>query len=138
MNSISLIGNICNDLELRQTNNGKSVMQVTLAVNRPFTRDVTDFIPVVVWNQPAEYLGKYAHKGSKVAVSGKLTSRKWEDKEGNKHTSYEVIADSVEICESARENATEAKNQPPTYLPDAYVSPTMFESVETDPDLPFN
>lgn len=138
MNSINLIGNICNDLEVKQTNSGKSVLQITLAVNRPFTRDVTDFIPVVVWNQPAEYLGKYARKGTKVAVSGKLTSRKWDDKEGNKRTAYEVIAESVEICESARESATEAKNQPSTYIPDAYVSPTMFEAADTDSDLPFN
>ena len=138
MNTISLIGNICNDVEVKQISNSeKSVVQITLAVKRPFTKDVTDFIPVVVWNQPAEFLGKYAHKGSKVAVSGRLTSRKWEDKEGNKRTAYEVVAENVEICESARENATEAKNQPSTYVPDAYLSPTMFEAVETNDPLPF-
>ena len=138
MNTISLIGNICNDVEVKQISNSeKSVVQITLAVKRPFTKDVTDFIPVVVWNQPAEFLGKYAHKGSKVAVSGRLTSRKWEDKEGNKRTTYEVVAENVEICESARENATETKNQPSTYVPDAYVSPAMFEAVEMNEPLPF-
>lgn len=132
MNSINLTGNICNDLELKQTNNGKSVMQFNLAVNRPFTKDTTDFIPIVVWNQPAEYLNKYAHKGTKVAVSGKLTTRKWEDKEGNKRTAYEVVADNVEICESS-----EAKQG--GYTPSAYQSGSQpqFEEVPNDGDLPF-
>lgn len=136
MNTINLIGNICNDLEMKQTDSGKSVLQITLAVKRPFAKDTTDFIPVVIWNQPAEYLGKYAHKGSKVAVSGKLTSRKWEDKDGNKRSAFEVIADAVEICESARESATEVQNQPPTFIPEAYTQPN-FADVESDESLPF-
>lgn len=137
MNTINLVGNICNDLEVKSTNSGKSVMQITLAVNRPFAKDTTDFIPVVVWNQPAEYLGKYAHKGTKVAVSGKLTSRKWEDKDGNKRTAFEVIADAVEICESARESGTEAKNQPSPYIPEAYTSQPKFEDTNSEDFLPF-
>lgn len=110
MNSINLIGNICQDVELKQTNSGKSVVQFNLAVKRPFTKDTTDFIPVVIWNQPAEYIARYAHKGTKIAVSGKLTTRIYEDKNGNKRTAFEVVADSAEICESARENTTEANS----------------------------
>jgi single-strand DNA-binding protein len=74
MNSINLTGNICNDLEVKSTQSGKSVLSFNLAVKRPFTKDTTDFIPVVVWDQGAEYLGKYGRKGSRVAVSGKLTT----------------------------------------------------------------
>ncbi len=144
MNSINLIGNICNDVELKQTNSGKSVVQFNLAVNRPFTKDITDFIPVVVWNQPAEYLSRYARKGTKIAVSGKLTTRKYEDKNGNNRVAYEVVADSAEICEPRGENSASVgtnASAPTNYIPDAYkpnqTAQTSFELVEQDDDLPF-
>lgn len=141
MNSINLTGNICNDVELKQTNNGKAVMQFNLAVKRPFAKDTTDFIPVVVWEQSAEYLSRYARKGTKVAISGKLTSRNYEDKNGNKRTAFEVIADAVEICESASKNDPEQQNTaaPGTYTPDAY-KPQQEPKFEPIPDgerLPF-
>lgn len=137
MNSINLIGHLCGDLELRQTNGGKSVTQFNLAVKRPFSRDTTDFIPVVVYDQPAEYLSRYAHKGTKVAVTGKLISRNYEDKNGNKRTAFEVVADVAEICES-KENNTD-KPQPSTYVPGAYSTPNSqnFETIEGDEGLPF-
>jgi single-strand DNA-binding protein len=136
MNSINLIGNLCGDIELRQTNSGKSVTQFNLAVKRPFSRDTTDFIPVVVYDQPAEYLSRYAHKGTKVAVTGKLISRNYEDKNGNKRTAFEVVADVAEICES-RESNTD-KPQPSTYVPNAYTSNSQnFEAIEGDEGLPF-
>lgn len=139
MNSINLTGNICQDLELKQTNSGKSVISFNLAVKRPFSKDTTDFIPVVVYEQPAEYLNRYAHKGTKIAVSGKLTTRKYEDKNGNNRIVFEVVADNVEICEAAKETATEAKPQPSTYTPAAYggVANPQFEEVPNDGDLPF-
>lgn len=136
MNSINLIGNICGDLELKQTNSGKSVTQFNLAVKRPFSRDTTDFIPVVVYDQPAEYLSRYAHKGTKVAVTGKLISRNYEDKNGNKRTAFEVVADVAEICESKESNTD--KPQPSTYVPNAYTSNSQnFETIEGDEGLPF-
>lgn len=136
MNSINLIGNLCGDLELRQTNSGKSVTQFNLAVKRPFSRDTTDFIPVVVYDQPAEYLSRYAHKGTKVAVTGKLISRNYEDKNGNKRTAFEVVADVAGICESKESNTD--KPQPSTYVPNAYTSNSQnFETIEGDEGLPF-
>ena len=149
MNSINLIGNICQDVELRQTNNGKSVVSFNLAVNRPFAKDTTDFIPLVIYGQPAEYISRYATKGSKIAVSGKLTTRNYEDKSGNKRTAFEVIVDSAELCGSATEKPTEAEKQPPvpnptqwgnkSYIPDAYLNNTpQFEELHVeDNSLPF-
>ena len=142
MNSINLTGNICGDLELRQTTSGKSVTQFNLAVKRPFAKDTTDFIPVVVWEQPAEYLTRYACKGTKVAVSGKLTTRNYEDKNGNKRTAFEVIADTVEICESASKN--DAQQTEPTHANtyNPYASKSQqeqkFEPISAeDQQLPF-
>ena len=138
MNSINLTGNICNDLELKTTQTGKSVTQLNLAVKRPFSTDVTDFIPLVVWNQPAEYLCKYAKKGSKIAVSGKLTTRKWEDNDGNKRTAYEVVCDAVEILDSRssgeQTQTNGAENQQPYYAPQ---TPAQFEDLNEDDDVPF-
>jgi single-strand DNA-binding protein len=132
MNSINLIGNICNDIELKKTNSGKFVVSINLAVKRPYTKDTTDFIPCQVWNQSAEYLGQYAHKGSKIGVSGKLTSRQYEDKNGNKRTVFEVVCDSVEICESKSEGGQSA-------VPEYKATTPMpnFEEIKTDEDLPF-
>ena len=134
MNTINLIGNICNDLELKQTPSGKSVLNFNLAVKRPFTKDTTDFFTIVAWNQTAEYLSRYARKGVKVAIGGTLTARKYDDKDGNHRTVYEVVANDVEICESAKpaENAS-------TYTPAAYnnAAAPRFEDVADDGTLPF-
>ena len=148
MNSINLIGNICNNVESNQTTTGKSVLSINLAVKRPFAQDITDFIPVVVWNQSADYLSRYAHIGTKIAVTGKLTTRKYEDKTGNKHTLFEVVADSVEICEPKNQNEQKPAAQTPpnpagfqngSYTPGAYsgANNAKFEEIPNDGDLPF-
>ena len=134
MNTISLTGNICGELELKTTNNGKSVLQFDLAVKRPYTKDTTDFIRLVVWEQSAEYLKKYARKGSKIGVVGKLTTRKYEDKTGNKRTAYEVVCDNVELLDSKSDGEQAApsipESTPTTPIPN-------FEEVTVDGDLPF-
>ena len=99
MNVITLVGNICNDLELKLTPTGKSVLQFNLAVKRPHVKDTTDFIPVVAWNQSAEFLSRYARKGSKIGVTGVLTGRKFQDKSGNNRTAFEVVSDTVELLD---------------------------------------
>lgn len=133
MNSINLTGNICKDIEVKQTQNGKAVTTIDLAVKRPFTKDTTDFIPLVVWEKNAEYLGRYAHKGSRIAVSGKLTTRKYQDKNGNNRTAFEVVCDTVEILDSKAQGEAQA------YMPDAYKASAEpnFEPVSVDDDLPF-
>ena len=137
MNIISLIGRLCESPELKQTTNGKSVVSTNLAVDRPFTKDTTDFIPVTIWNQSAEYVGKYAKKGTKVAITGKLTTRKYEDKNGNKRTAFEVVADTVEICDSSKESSAEVKSEP--YTPSAYTQNSQnFEEISSNEEgLPF-
>lgn len=133
MNNITLTGNICNDLELKQTQNGKNVLSFNIAVKRPFTKDTTDFIPAVVWEQGANYLSQYGRKGSKVAITGKLTTRKYQDKDGNNRTAFEVICDTVELMES------KAQEQSNSFMPDSYKpqAEPKFEAVEGDDFLPF-
>lgn len=132
MNSINLTGNVCNELELKSTPSGKPVLAVNLAVKRPFTKDITDFIPLVVWEKNAEFLSRYGKKGSKVAVSGKLTTRKYQDSNGNNRTIFEVVCDAVELLDSKSESGN---HDAPTYAK----APTApkFEDIKTDEALPF-
>ena len=111
MNAVNLTGRLTGDLELKTTQNGKSVCSYTLAVNRPKVKDTTDFIVCVTWNQGAEYLSKYASKGDKVGVTGVLTSRKWQDQNGNNRVSFEVVTDTVEILSNV---ANSTNNGPAT------------------------
>lgn len=139
MNSINLTGNICNDLDLKSTQNGKSVITFNIAVKRPFTKDTTDFFPMVAWEKNAEYLSRYGKKGSRVAVSGKLTTRKYQDKDGNNRTAYEVVCDNVELMDSKNDaqgtgTYTADQTAEPTFAP--YVEPN-FEAVDIESDLPF-
>lgn len=128
MNSCNFTGRTTADLEIKTTLNGKSVTSFTLAVKRPRVKDVTDFINITAFGQTAEYLGKYARKGALIEVSGVLTSRKWEDKNGNKRTAFEVIADNASILESKKDN------------PSVDIEPEDFTEIPAnagDDDLPF-
>ena len=140
MNIIGIAGNITKDIEVKNTTTGKTVTSFDVAVKRPMTKDTTDFFTVVAWGQSAEYLGKYAKKGSKVAIAGKLTTRRWQDNNGNNLIAFEIVADNVELMDSR--NAAEI-SVADAYVPDAYGSPNFstdvpnFEEVKTDDDLPF-
>lgn len=131
MNTINLTGNICQEPELKQTTVGKPVVTVNLAVKRPFSKDTTDFIPLVLWDKNAEYIHNYANKGSKIAVSGKLTTREYTDKQGASRKVFEVVADTVEII-----NSGTAPTDVPNQDNKPHVEP-KFEEVNTDDPLPF-
>jgi single-strand DNA-binding protein len=108
MNSITIIGNICNDLVLKTTPNGKNVCSFNIAVKRPFAKDVTDFFTVVCWNKQAENLCQYCGKGTKIGISGMLTSRKWQDQNGNNRIAYEILANEVEFLEKKTDGQSNA------------------------------
>lgn len=111
MNSINLIGNICNDVELKTTNNGKSVCNFNIAVRRPFSKDTTDFFTIVAWGNQAELITKYTHKGDKLGITGVLTTRNYQDKNGNNRTAFEVVANNVQFVAYKRpEGATEGNS----------------------------
>ena len=131
MNTFVGTGRFTAHPELKKTTSGKSVCSFTLAVKRPMTKDTTDFLNFVVWNQGAEYLCKFGNKGNVVAVCGKLTSRNYEDKDGNKRTAFEVVADTVELIGGQKtEEKTEQK-------PVAGGNDVEFEEIGDDEELPF-
>ena len=98
MNNCQFVGRLTADPELRRTQEGTAVCSYSLAVKRPMTKDATDFLDFVTWRQGAEYLTQYGHKGDIVAVSGALQARDWTDKNGNKRTAVEVLANQINFA----------------------------------------
>jgi single-strand DNA-binding protein len=104
MNKCILIGNLTKDPELSTTSNGIAVCRFSIAVGRRFANAggerETDFFNIIVWRTQAENCGRYLKKGSKVAIVGSLQNRNYEDKDGNKRTVTDIVANEVEFLSS--------------------------------------
>lgn len=145
LNCVTLMGRLVADPELRTTTTGKSVATFRIAVDRSFVRQgeqrQADFIPIVAWENTANFVCRYFAKGSMIAVQGQLQSRSYEDSNGAKRTAYEVLAREVSFCGSKAEggtSATPAAQVAPAVAP-AYQTATAndFEEITDDEDLPF-
>ena len=101
LNRVILIGRLTRDPELKYIPNGTAVANFTLAVDRKFNKDETDFIDVVVWRQLAELCANYLAKGRLAAVEGRLQVRTYEGKDGQKRKATEVVADDVRFLDKA-------------------------------------
>lgn len=108
LNCAVIMGRLTADPELRTTNNGISVTSFSVAVDRSYARAgterQTDFINVVAWRQTAEFVSRYFHKGQMIAVQGSIQTRKYQDRNGNNRTAFEIVADQVSFCGSKNEN----------------------------------
>lgn len=95
-NRAILVGRMTAEPELRQTPNGVAVCTFTLAVDRRMSKDKkADFINCVIWRQGAEFVTRYFHKGDPIGIEGSIQTRNYEDKQGNKRTAVEVVADNA-------------------------------------------
>lgn len=107
LNHITIMGRLTRDPELRRTGSGIAVASFTVAVDRDFSgkdsEKETDFIDCVAWRNTGEFISKYFTKGRMIVVSGRLQIRNWNDKDGNKRRSAEVIADSCYFGDSKKE-----------------------------------
>ena len=116
LNHIVLMGRLTRDPELRRTGSGIPVASFSLAVDRDFgsNRETgekeTDFIDIVAWRSTAEFVSKYFTKGRMAVVSGRLQIRSWQDKDGNKRRSAEVVADNVYFGDSKRDGGFDQSN----------------------------
>lgn len=127
MNKVFLKGRLTNDPELRQTPNGVSVSKFTIAVNRRFDREKTDFINCEAWRNTAEFIAKYFTKGKEIALIGELHIDKSE-KDGKTNYFTNVVVDEAEFCGNKADGA-ETKGET------TEGAPNMVE-IEED-DLPF-
>jgi single-strand DNA-binding protein len=99
VNVVTLIGNLATDVELREVGEDLQVASFLLAVDRP-GKDEADFVRISTWNKQAEICAQYLSKGRKVGIDGRLRSSSWEDSDGNKRNSIEVVANRVEFLSS--------------------------------------
>lgn len=132
LNHIDIMGRFTRDPELRYTAQGTPVASFTLAVDRDYqtggSERQTDFIDCLAWRGTADFVSKYFNKGSMAVVTGRLQIRDWEDKNGNKRRSAEVVADSVYFGESKKRG--DGVNVEPPKLEE-------MEEVDGDDTLPF-
>ena len=121
MNKATLIGNLTRDPDQRVTGSGVPVCTFTVAVQRRFANASgerqADFIGIQTWRGLAESCAQYLGKGRKVAVSGSLQSRTYDDKDGNKRTVLEVVADEVEFLGTKNDGQSSQAQQPPKPAP---------------------
>ena len=144
-NKVILIGNMVADPELKTTPTGVNVCSFRIAVGRRFIKpnepQQTDFIDIVAWRAQAEFVTKYFSKGKPILVCGSIQSRNWQDKEGNKRTTVEVIADEITFVErksvsDSMSPGMESSSQASSYST-SYESSPKFEEIGSDDDLPF-
>ena len=161
LNHIVIMGRLTRDPELRTTQSGVSVASFTVAVDRDFGgRDggerQTDFFDCSAWRNTGEFVSRYFHKGSMIVVSGRMQSRKFQDREGNNRTVWDIQADNVYFGDSKRDSENSSFGQYGSYgqgassgsgsigfdsgrqntpAPQSGASP--FEDLEDDGDLPF-
>lgn len=101
LNRVTLVGRITRDLELKRIEGSQaSVVNFTIALDRRFGDNETDFIPCTAWNKIAENMAKYLAKGSLIALDGRVQSRTYKAQDGTNRTVIEVIADNVQFLDS--------------------------------------
>jgi single-strand DNA-binding protein len=105
MNLVSIIGRLGADVELRYTPTGKAVSRLSVAVNERYNQNEKVYwLTVICWNGLAESTSSYLHKGSRVAISGRITTRSFETKDGESKVVTEIIANSVDFLDPKNSN----------------------------------
>ena len=147
INMVALMGRLTYSPELKSTPNGVSVLRFQVACDRTYQKDSqnrqADFIDCVAWRQTAEFISRYFHKGSMIAVEGTLQTSNYTDKDGNKRKQIEVLANNVSFCGGKSENGSQgtqtAQNEQYTQggIDINYEDADFEEIGNDDDDLPF-
>lgn len=142
LNHITAMGRLTKDPELRYTQNQVSVASFTIACDRDYSgqgqEKQTDFIDCVAWRSTGEFVKKYFSKGRMIVVSGRLQSRKWTDKDNNKRTSWEIVADNCYFGDSKKEGDSSGSTYNEQQAYNNMQQQSQFQELgEDDGDLPF-
>jgi single-strand DNA-binding protein len=137
INNVVIMGRLVRDAEERKTSSGKIVCGFCVALDDKFDKEKTHFVDVIAWNKTAEFVCKYFHKGSMIAVMGRLTTRTWEDKNGNKRKETEIVADEVSFCGDKKSDAAPSVDVPPPTDNAAPEESGYREIPMTEEELPF-
>ena len=138
MNKIFLIGNLTRDPELTETTGGIKICRFAIAVNRTYSGSdgerKTDFFNCVAWRGLGETVARFAKKGNKVAVSGSVELRNYEDNQGVRRTAIDVVAQDVEFLTPKNQGGDESYDAPPAANSG---KKTALQSFDDDGDIPF-
>lgn len=137
MNKVFLIGNLTRDPELSETASGVAVCRFAIAVNRRFAsadaERQTDFFNITAWRGLAENVARFTKKGSKVAVTGSIQIRNYEDNQGQKRTAVDIVADEVEFLSSRSADSDSGDYSAPA----TPKKKPALEAFDDDSDIPF-
>ena len=148
VNKVILIGNLGNDPEIRNLENGSKLARFSIATSESYTdkqtgqrRDITDWHNIVVWRGLADVAEKYLRKGAKIYVEGKLKTRSWQDDSGQTKYATEVVGDNFTML-GGRNDMQQESNKSNPYPQEEKTSNTplpnnMEISDQEDDDLPF-
>lgn len=140
MNKVFLIGNLTRDPELRETPSGVAMCRFAIAVQRPYSSQdgerQTDFFECTAWRGLAETIARYTKKGNKVAVSGHIQIRNYEDNQGAKRTAVDVIVQDCEFLtpKSASDSFDDVSDAPRASAPKKKAT---LQAMDDDSDIPF-
>lgn len=141
LNTVALMGRLTADPELRYTTSNIPVTSFTIAVDRAFKNGEerqTDFINIVAWRQRAEFASKYFKKGQLIAVDGSIQTRRYQDKDGNNRTVFEVVANNLHFAERRDSSASPIANEMSAPAPSfSNTEADDFSSLPGDDELPF-
>lgn len=112
LNVVAIMGRLVADPELRTTQAGHSVCSFRIACDRSYVQQgqerQADFIDIVAWRQQADFVSKYFHKGSMIAIDGSLQTRQYQDKQGSNRTAVEVVANNISFAGAKRQDSQSA------------------------------
>lgn len=138
LNSVCLMGRLTADPELKSTQSGVSVCNFRIAVDRTYQpkgqEKQTDFINIVTWRTTAEFVSRYFRKGQLVAVQGSIQTSQYTDRDGNKRTTFDVVADNVFFAEKKAESGETKQGAGYDHSPDIQGD---FEEIVGNDELPF-
>ena len=137
INTVILMGRITAAPECKKTQSGISVVSFSIAVDRSYrsgSERQTDFITVVAWRQTADFICNYFKKGQMIAIEGSIQTRSYEDKNGNKRTAFEVVANNVSFCGDKRDSASADAGEVASF---SNAGADDFTEFSGDDDLPF-
>lgn len=151
LNVVAIMGRLVADPELRTTQAGHSVCSFRIACDRSYVQQgqerQADFIDIVAWRQQADFVSKYFHKGSMIAVEGSLQTRQYQDKQGNNRTAVEVVANNISFAGAKRQDGQSApsyEQQTASHVEQAKAqtgfaqgSADDFAVIDDNDDLPF-
>ena len=142
LNVVAIMGRMASDAQLRTTQSGQNVASFRVAVDRGRKdangQNQTDWLDVVAWDKTADFVSRYFGKGSMIAVTGRLQSRNYQDKNGNNRTAIEIVANQVSFCGEKKQDTKSFRPANENALNFAQGGNDDFAPVDDADDLPFD